>query len=223
MSTSNAPFSQSESSSGPGMGKPVAVLALVFILGLLTIGLIYLAGTPASSDGGGGDAQDQASTSPAEQAEPVKPTHAENGKPYVAANGVSPLPKHGEGVAAPITAERLASEEAYEAKPPEDSTLPEPGEPVAWTDAHKYQGQTITVKGTIVDTNNIGQICFLNYDPDWQGKFYVAMFKEAFELLPDPPEEHYLNRTLLVTGKVTLHRDRPQIEVRDVSQIEVVE
>ena len=92
-----------------------------------------------------------------------------------------------------------------------------------WTEAHKYLDMTITVEGKILDTNNIGNICFLNYDPDWRDKFYIAMFKDAFELLPDPPETHYLDKTLRITGKVTLHNGRPQIKVHDLSQIEVVE
>jgi len=225
MSISNGPFDRPDTSADPGMAKPIAVLALVFILGLLTVGLIYMIGSPAQPDGEESDSTDILTVIPADGPDEQDPSQAPatQGEPYVAANGGSPLPKHGEGIAEPIPPERLITDEAYNADPPQDSTLPTPDGPVAWTEANKYLGQTITVKGTIVDTNNIGQICFLNYDPDWQGKFYIAIFKEAFDLLPDPPETHYLNRTLLVTGKVSLHRDRPQIEVRDVSQIEVVE
>ncbi len=225
MSMSNVPFDQPVSSADPGMGKPIAILALVFVLGLLTVGLIYSMGTPAQPDGNTADTTNQVdATQPAEPDEDESVEEASPpGEPYVAANGESPLPKHGEGIAEPIPPKQLITQEEYNAEPPQDSTLPTPDGPVAWTEAHKYLGQTITVKGTIVDTNNIGGICFLNYDPDWQGKFYIAIFKEAFDLLPDPPEVHYLNRTLLVTGKITLHRDRPQIEVRDMSQIEAVE
>ena len=195
-------------------------MAVVFVLGLVTIGVIYLDGDPVEAPVALVK-HDAGEAAPTLQTDSVEPPP--QGEPYVAANGINPLPKHGEGVATPIPAERLITQDGYEAEPAELSTLPAPNDSVAWTEAQNYLGQTITVKGTIVATNNIGQICFLNYDPDWQDKFYIAMFKEAFELLPDPPEEHYLNKTLLVTGKVTLHRDRPQIEVRDLSQIEVVE
>ncbi len=223
MSTSSGPFARPSSAPNPGLGRLVSAMMIVFVLGLLVIGVIYLTGDPVA----GGDAagNDSSAVAPTTQPDPTdaSETQPAQGEPYLAANGDSPLPKHGEGIAAPIKPDRLITEEDYNAPPPQASTLPAPDGPVAWTEAHKYLGQTITVKGTVVDTNNIGQLCFLNYDPDWEGKFYIAMFKEAFELLPDPPEEHYLNRTLLVTGKVTLHRDRPQIEVHDVSQIEVVE
>ncbi len=224
MSTTHEPFVRPHSQSDPGPGKPIAIIMIVFVLGLVTAGLIYMAGTPAEAPVA--DVKDgTAGVAPVTQTDSVTPppTTPAQSEPYVAANGVSPLPKHGEGIAPPIPPDRLITQEAYDAPPLQASTLPAPDGPVAWTEAHNYLEQTITVKGTIVDTNNIGQICFLNYDPDWQDKFYIAMFKEAFDLLPDPPEEHYLNRTLLVTGKVTLHRDRPQIGVHDLSQIEVVE
>ncbi len=144
-------------------------------------------------------------------------------RPYVSPGGANPMPRHGEPPAAAIPPTRLIDDAALDAQPPESSTLPQPDGPVDWTEAHLYLDMVITVKGEIVATNNIGNICFLNYDTNWQDKFYIAMFKEAFELLPDPPEEHYLDKTLLITGKVSLHNGRPQIEVHDVSQIEVVE
>lgn len=225
MSMSNGPFDEPEASADPGIGKPIAILALIFVLGLLTVGLVYSMGTPRASVADNADTTDQVDATQPAEPEGGEPTEEviQPASPDASTDGASPLPKHGEGIAEPIPPERLISDEEYNAEPPQDSTLPAPDGPVAWTEAHKYLGQTITVKGTIVDTNNIGEICFLNYDPDWQDKFYIAIFKEAFELLPDPPEAHYLNRTLLVTGKVSLHRDRPQIEVRDVSQIEAVE
>lgn len=223
MSMISGPFARPTSVSDPGLGRRVMFLAVVFVLGLVVIGLIYLAGQPVQTTVAVAPPVDAASNkTPADApADTVPP--ASVGEPYIAPAGRSPLPMPGEGVAPPMPARRLIDQAQYEAQPPEPSTLPAPDGPVPWTEAHKYLGQTITVKGTIVDTNNIGQICFLNYDPDWQDKFYIALFKEAFDLLPDPPEQHYLNMTLLVTGKVTLHRDRPQIEVHDVSQIEVVE
>jgi len=201
-------------------------MMIVLVLGLGVIGAIYLAGAADVGPGGDGHAtEDAAAVAPSTQADSADHSriHPSRGEPYVAANGVSPLPKPGDGIAPPIPPKRLVTQEQYDAPPPAPSTLPAPDGPVAWTEAPKYLGQTITVKGTIVATKNIGPICFLNYDPNWQDKFYIAMFKEAFDLLPDPPEEHYMNRTLLVTGKVTLHKDRPQIEVHDVSQIEVLE
>lgn len=224
MSMISGPLVRPTSASDPGLGGRVTFLGVVFVLGLVVIGLIYLAGQPVEKAVAVAPPADAAPAKPqADAPADTAPPPASVGEPYIAPAGRSPLPMPGEGVAPPMPAGRLIDQAEYEWEPPESSTLPAPDGPVAWTEAHKYLGQTITVKGTIVDANNIGQICFLNYDPDWQDKFYIALFKEAFDLLPDPPEQHYLNKTLLVTGKVTLHRDRPQIEVHDVSQIEVVE
>ena len=227
MTISSGPPKVPANSTDPGLLRPVVALLMVFIVGLVCVGLIYSVGEPAESP--------VTPDIPVDVADPAKPSTdkvkvpAEGPKTteardaYVSPGGASPMPKHGEAEAPPIPPTTLIDDEAFNAEPPQASTLPDPDGPVPWDEADKYLERVITVKGTIVDANNIGNICFLNYDTDWQGKFYIAMFKEAFELLPDPPEEHYLNKTLLVTGKVTLHRDRPQIEVHDVSQIEVVE
>jgi len=221
MSTTPVPITPRTSDVEPGLGWPVKAAAGVFAVGLVVIGLLYLVGEPVSTAQAVIESAEEApATQPEDTSEAPAPA---TGERYLTPAGRSPLPEPGEGIAPPMPAKRLATQEEYEAPPPEMSDLPIPDEPVPWTEAHKYLGKTVTVKGTIVDTNNIGQLCYLNYDPDWQGKFYIAMFSEAFGLLPDPPEQHYLNKTLLVTGKVTLHKDRPQIQVRDVSQIEVVE
>jgi hypothetical protein len=237
MPTTSGPFSRPTFASDTGLGWAVSISVGVFLLGMVIVGLIYLlagqrvettesvaTAPPAAAPAATAPAQTQPGTPADDSAPPpATPPSAPVNDPSASPAGRSPLPMPGEGDAPPMPATRLIDRVQYEAPPAEPSTLPAPEGPVSWTEAHNYLGQTITVKGTIVDTNNIGQICFLNYDPNWQDKFYIAMFKEAFDLLPDPPEQHYLNKTLLVTGKVTLHGDRPQIQVRDVSQIEVVE
>lgn len=232
MTRSNGPFVAPTESAEPGLARPLVALVMVFVVGMACVGLIYAVGDPADETSSTSltenvesaaittpeDTEPQAPGAPSEASAVVAP-----GKAYVSPGGTSPFPKYGEPQAPPIPPTRLIDEQAFNAKPPAFSTLPAPDGPVPWDQAHKYLGQTITVRGTIVDANNIGNICFLNYDPNWQDKFYVAMFREAFELLPDPPEQHYLNKILLVTGTVTLHKDRPQIEVHDDAQIEVVE
>jgi hypothetical protein len=228
MTTSSGPSKAPANSAEPGLSMPILALLMVFVIGMVCVGLIYAVGDPIETPDAKAQMQSvetkQAETSSTEQAQPTRPaTAVQPSQAYVSPGGTSPMPKHGEAEAKPIPAPILIDDEAFNAEPPQASTLPEPDGAVPWDEADKYLERVITVKGTIVDANNIGNICFLNYDTDWQGKFYIAMFKEAFELLPDPPETHYLDKTLLVTGKVTLHRDRPQIEVHDVSQIEVVE
>ncbi len=229
MTTPNGPFDAPVDSADPGMGRPIVALVMVFIVGIACVGLIYAVGEPIDPTtivAADGSAQVDTEANAAGKTDTSKtPTHTTTppAQAYVSPGGTNPFPNYGEPKAPPIPPTQLIDEQTFDAPPPQASTLPDPEGPVPWDEAHKYLDRVITVKGTIVDTNNIGNICFLNYDSDWHDKFYIAMFQEAFELLPDPPEEHYLNKTLLVTGKVTLHKDRPQIEVRDVSQIEVVD
>lgn len=133
------------------------------------------------------------------------------GEPYVASCGRSPIPQPGENIRWPLSFARLA--------PPEDA--PPADGPVRWTQAHRYVGQTITVEGRIVNTHALANITFLNYSKDWRGKFYVVVFSSAHEA-SFRPEDEYLNKTLRITGKVVLHRNRPQIQVHNLNQIEIV-
>ena len=138
-------------------------------------------------------------------------------QPYLVAAGRSPIPQPGETFDRPIPARRLV----YDAG--EAVVAPRPDGPVAWGAAHRYVGQRITVEGEIVDTyNHQGNVCFLNFSKEWRGKFYIPVFKETFDRLPGPPEEIFLNQLIRVTGTVTLHNNRPNIEVHDAKQIEVV-
>jgi hypothetical protein len=104
-----------------------------------------------------------------------------------------------------------------------DESVPSPPGVIAWGQAHRYVGQRVTVEGKIVDTyNHQGRIVFLNFDKNWQGKFYIPVFNEVFDDFPRSPEKYLLGKTLRITGKVSLHRDRPNIEVHDRGQIEIV-
>lgn len=139
---------------------------------------------------------------------------------YLAAAGRSPIPQPGETFDKPIPAERLVAERRT-GRP----AAPEaPGEVVPWDEAHGYVGKRITVEGKILSTRNLrGQLCFLNFTPRWQGGFYVPVFNDVFGELPEPPETYFKDKTIRVTGEVTVYRNNPNIEVRSIDQIQVVE
>ena len=131
------------------------------------------------------------------------------------ASGRSPYPEDGELITAPRAIRKVG-----EAPPAE----PGPTKIVPWTEAQRHVGENITVEGTIVNTyNHNNSIVFLNFDEDWRDKFYVPVFDDAFPGIPGPPETYYKNKTLRITGTVTVHKGRPNIEVKDPAQIEVVE
>ena len=138
-------------------------------------------------------------------------------QPYLVAAGRSPIPQPGETFDQPIPAKRLVDDAG------EKVVAPRPDGPVAWGAAHRYVGQRITIEGQVVDTyNHQGNVCFLNFSKEWRGKFYIPVFKEVFDQLPGPPEKVFLDQTIRVTGTVTLHQNRPNIEVHDARQIQIV-
>jgi WD40 repeat protein/DNA/RNA endonuclease YhcR with UshA esterase domain/tRNA A-37 threonylcarbamoyl transferase component Bud32 len=92
---------------------------------------------------------------------------------------------------------------------------------VPWEDAAGSVDKQATVVGRVVDAKNIGAICFLNFDAD--RSFTVPVFKECFAAWPEPPEERFRDQTVRVTGKIKLHKGKPQIEVHDASRIEIVD
>ncbi|MEO0513764.1 MAG: OB-fold nucleic acid binding domain-containing protein [Planctomycetota bacterium] len=142
----------------------------------------------------------------------------DRGQPYIAAAGRSPIPLAGERIAKPLPYKRLVDEggDKVRAKRPDG--------PVTWGAAHNYIGMRITVEGKIVNTyNHRGQVCFLNFSEDWRGKFYIPVFDEVFADLPEAPETYFMNKTIQVTGKVTQHRNRPNIEVQDIRQIKIID
>ncbi|MEM1109147.1 MAG: OB-fold nucleic acid binding domain-containing protein [Planctomycetota bacterium] len=141
----------------------------------------------------------------------------DRGRPYIVAAGRSPIPLAGETFREPIPFKRLVDDRGQGVKPKA------PDGPVNWGAAHNYIGQRITVQGKIVNTyNHRGEVCFLNFSKDWRGKFYIPVFDEVFADLPEPPEDYFLNKTIHVTGTVTQHRNRPNIEVDNIRQIEIV-
>ena len=130
--------------------------------------------------------------------------------------GRSPLPQDGELFPTPLS---LTAPEPIEVQFAEEDEI------IAWDQAHAYlNGEAITVEGTIVDTYQVRDVvCRLNFDKQWQGKFYIAVFKSAYAGLPEPAAEYYRGKRLRVHGEVTMHRNQPNIEVRDLAQIHIVE
>jgi hypothetical protein len=93
---------------------------------------------------------------------------------------------------------------------------------VDWTEASDYDGKTIAVEGTIVDTYNSGKACFLNFSREWQGTFYLAILGSNMDDYPESPERYFLNKKVRAVGKVALYRGRPQIVVESPLHITVL-
>ncbi len=94
---------------------------------------------------------------------------------------------------------------------------------ISWREAGRYYGRTMTVEGTVVATYNSGKAIFLNFHPDWRTHFTAVIFVSDARRFPAPPERHYLNRKVRVTGPIQEYRGKPEIIVRKPDQIELVE
>jgi hypothetical protein len=107
-------------------------------------------------------------------------------------------------------------------KPAGKRITPASGE-IHWRDAPKHLEEEVTVVGRIVRTNDIGNITFLNFDPNFRGTLTIVIKKENYARFPEPPATAYMNRTVRARGKVTLYKGSPQIEVSGPDEIEVLE
>ena len=81
-------------------------------------------------------------------------------------------------------------------------------------------GKTATVRGKVVKTTNYQQkIAFI----DLEGGFTVVCFKKNFSKFTEAPEKMYAQKEIEVTGKVTEHKEKPQIEITGPDQIKILE
>jgi hypothetical protein len=86
---------------------------------------------------------------------------------------------------------------------------------VAWTDAAKHVGETVTITGPVISTHKItgGKSVSLNI-----GKDYPATDRFTIFLTTDKPDEaatSYKDKTVTVTGKVVLYKKVPEIKVSE--------
>ena len=157
------------------------------------------------------------------------------GAPFIAPIGRSPIPQPGESFDKPIDVERrdephaptrsasgsgaatASGKSLFEAAKAEA-----PDKPVPWYEAGKYEGQSVTVEGKIIDTRRGNKVVFLNFSRD-RDSFYVILFEKALDGWPDVPEKYFRDKTIRVTGKVVPYEKRMQIQVKNEYQIKVVE
>lgn len=105
---------------------------------------------------------------------------------------------------------------AFEPPLPPDAGIPI----VAWQDAGKHVDEQVIVQGKIVQTRNIGKICFLNFD---EARTFTAVVHEPnYKKFPKPPEEMYRDKIVRIRGLVSEFRGNPQIEVSSPDQMMIL-
>jgi hypothetical protein len=110
--------------------------------------------------------------------------------------------------------------------PPAPPQLQIPSDAICWTDARQHVGEIVTIRGSVVYTSaSRGQPTRLNVGaafPD-QSRVTLVVWEEYHSNFPSLPEEMYLGRTILVTGKVYLRNGVSNIRVTSPSQIQILE
>lgn len=92
---------------------------------------------------------------------------------------------------------------------------------VAWKDAPRHMDEEVIVQGRIVQGNNIGNICFLNFD---RARTFTAVIHERnFKKFPEKPEVFYPGKIVRIRGVVSAYRGNPQIEISNPDQVTILE
>ncbi len=123
----------------------------------------------------------------------------------------------------PIDPERAKEAES----PPPGPRAPDPAGPgnaviVPWEDAGGHVGEEIVVQGTIVRTHRAKKVIYLNFHPNWKRYLTLVIFVRDLPLFPRDPETAYKGKTVRVRGEVKTYKDRPEMVLKNPSDITVV-
>jgi DNA/RNA endonuclease YhcR with UshA esterase domain len=99
-------------------------------------------------------------------------------------------------------------------------------DPLGPSDAVNHIGEEATVCGEVsgakYSDHRQRKPTFIDFGPPHPNQFFTALiwgeYREKFDYLP----ESLLGKTICVSGTITEHKGRPEIKVRDPSQIDVI-
>lgn len=133
----------------------------------------------------------------------------------------SAFPEPGESLDQPIAYQTLSDNDQF-ARELDPSEIPDI---VAWDQASRYLGYDITVQGKIVTIGQSrdGKVNFLNFHPDWRGKFYAVIFDDLASTLDKSVAETFQGKTIRIKGKIEDHQGRPQIKILSMDQVEFID
>ena len=96
------------------------------------------------------------------------------------------------------------------------------GTVVPWEEALRHPGEEIVVEGTIVRTHRSETMLYLNFHPNWKRYLTLVIHGKDLPFFPADPEKAYRGKKVRVRGEVKLYKDRPEMVVRNPSDITVV-
>lgn len=99
-----------------------------------------------------------------------------------------------------------------------------PGEPppVLWKHADRHIGRLVTISGRIVASFKHRGYCMLHFHKDHQKYLTVIIRKKQLKRFPEAPEDYYLDKDVLVRGRVRLRGRQPVIYLTEREQIWIV-
>lgn len=94
-----------------------------------------------------------------------------------------------------------------------------------WDDPALYDGslygKVVIVEGIIASTYNSGKVCFLNFHENYKKYFTAVIFKSDFRKFNTPEDDYYLKK-VRVKGMLKEYKGKPEIIVKNPSQIEIL-
>jgi micrococcal nuclease len=93
---------------------------------------------------------------------------------------------------------------------------------VPWEEAHRHAGEEIVVSGTVVRTHKTAKVLYLNFHPNWKRYLTLVILAADLPRFPENPETAYKGKRIRVRGEVKIHKDRPEMLVRDPADITVL-
>jgi len=97
------------------------------------------------------------------------------------------------------------------------------GNVINWTEAANHYGKYKTVEGTIVSGKCLPKVCFLNFDKNYKTTFTAVIFASDLPKFPSNPDQYYRNKKIQLTGTIKEYKGKPEIIIKDVDQIKLVE
>jgi DNA/RNA endonuclease YhcR with UshA esterase domain len=100
--------------------------------------------------------------------------------------------------------------------------------PISVEDAAKKVNEKVTIQMEVKSTGGKGNY-FLNSETNYKDEKNFTIFiprdtAEKFKNAKiDDPAEHFKGKTIIVSGTVTLYQKKPQINIDNPEQIEIVE
>jgi endonuclease YncB( thermonuclease family) len=93
---------------------------------------------------------------------------------------------------------------------------------VPWEEAHRHVGEEIVVEGTVVRTHRTATVLYLNFHANWKRYLTIVIPAKDLQRFSEDPEAAFRGKKIRARGEVHLYKDRPEMMVRNPSDIRVV-